>query len=83
MAKFGINDILNAKTKAAGQQAQTDGYKEIYFEMYFMQGMDYAEIAEQLDTGKNTPRRWVTGIINELSVLLWGIDEERTAGVVK
>ena len=30
MAKFGINDILNAKTKAAGQQAQTDGYKEIY-----------------------------------------------------
>lgn len=28
MAKFGINDILNAKTKAAGQQAQ--GYKEIY-----------------------------------------------------
>lgn len=46
-------------------------------------GMDYAEIAEQLDTGKNTPRRWVTGIINELSVLLWGIDEERTAGVVK
>lgn len=30
MAKFGINDILNAKTKAAGQQAQTEGYKEIY-----------------------------------------------------
>ena len=29
MAKFGINDILNAKTKAAGQQAQTGGYKEI------------------------------------------------------
>ena len=47
------------------------------FEMYFMQGMDYAEIAEELDTGRNTPRRWVTGIINELSVLLWGIDEER------
>lgn len=53
------------------------------FEMYFMQGMDYAAIAEELDTGKNTPRRWVTAIINELSVLLWGIDEERTAGVVK
>lgn len=47
------------------------------FEMYFIQGMDYAEIAEELETGKNTPRRWVTAIINELSVLLWGIDEER------
>ncbi len=27
MAKFGINDILNAKTKAAGQQAQTEDTK--------------------------------------------------------
>ena len=34
MAKFGINDILNAKTKAAGQQSQTDGYKEIYLSPY-------------------------------------------------
>lgn len=32
MAKFGINDILNAKTKAAGQQAQ--GYREIYLSPY-------------------------------------------------
>lgn len=47
------------------------------FELYFMQGKDYAEIAEELETGKNTPRRWVTAVINELSVLLWGIDEER------
>lgn len=33
MAKFGINDILNAKNKAAGQQA-TDTYKEIYLSPY-------------------------------------------------
>lgn len=32
MAKFGINDILNAKTKAAGQQPQ--GYREIYLSPY-------------------------------------------------
>lgn len=68
---------------AAADTAGIRGRLSTHFEMYFMQGMDYAEIAEQLDTGKNTPRRWVTGIINELSVLLWGIDEERTAGVVK
>lgn len=29
MAKFGINDILNAKTKAAGAPTATEGYKEI------------------------------------------------------
>lgn len=63
---------IERRREAAGRDVE---YKA--FEMYFMQGMDYAEIAEELDTGKNTPRRWVTGIINELSVLLWGIDEER------
>lgn len=63
---------IERRREAAGRGVE---YKA--FEMYFMQGMDYAEIAEELDTGKNTPRRWVTGIINELSVLLWGIDEER------
>lgn len=47
------------------------------FEMYFMQGIDYQKIAEELDTGKNTPRRWITAIINELSILLWGLDDER------
>ena len=45
------------------------------FELYFMDGKDYEQIAEELDTGKNTPRRWVTGILKELSVLLWGADE--------
>lgn len=63
---------IERRRKAAGREVEYTA-----FEMYFMQGMDYAQIAEELDTGKNTPRRWVTAIINELSVLLWGIDEER------
>lgn len=63
---------IERRRKAAGREVE---YKA--FELYFMQGMDYSAIAEKLDTGKNTPRRWVTSIINELSVLLWGIDEER------
>ena len=51
--------------------------------MYFMQGMGYEEIIEQVEKdtgerlGKNTPRRWVTAIINEMSVLLWGLENER------
>lgn len=63
---------IERRRRAEGREVE---YKA--FEMYFMQGRDYAEIAEELETGKNTPRRWVTAIINELSVLLWGIDEER------
>ena len=63
---------IERRRRAAGREIE---YRA--FELYFMQGMDYAQIAEELDTGKNTPRRWVTAIINELSVLMWGIDEER------
>lgn len=63
---------MERRRKAAGREVE---YKA--FEMYFMQGMDYAQIAEELETGKNTPRRWVTAIINELSVLLWGIGEDK------
>lgn len=63
---------MERRRKTAGREVE---YKA--FEMYFMKGMDYAQIAEKLETGKNTPRRWVTAIVNELSVLLWGIDEER------
>ena len=49
MAKFGINDILNAKTKAAGQQAQTEGYKEIYLSPYEVKAAQ-----------ENTHQRWTT-----------------------
>lgn len=63
---------IERRRRAEGREIE---YKA--FELYFMQGKDYAEITEELETGKNTPRRWVTAVINELSVLLWGIDEER------
>lgn len=66
-----VEEIENRR-RAAGREIE---YKA--FELYFMQGWDYAAIAEELDTGNSTPRRWVTGIINELSVLLWGIDEDK------
>lgn len=61
---------IERRRKASDREAE---YKA--FEEYFMAGKDYEQIAEELNTGKNTPRRWVTGIIKELSVLLWGADE--------
>lgn len=59
------------------REAANRGIEYKAFEMYFMQGIDYQQIAEELETGRNTPRRWITAIINELSVLLWGLDDER------
>jgi len=66
-----VEEIERRRT-AAGREVE---YKA--FDMYFMQGVDYQQIAEELETGKNTPRRWITAIINELSVLLWGIEDDR------
>lgn len=63
---------IERRRRAAGREAEYEA-----FELYFIQGKDYEEIAEELNTGKNTPRRWIRAIINELSTLLWGIDEER------
>ena len=66
------------RRKEAGREQEYN-----VFEMYFMQGMTYEQIIEQVEKdsgeklGKNTPRRWVTGIINEMSVLLWGLEDER------
>ncbi len=71
-------DEMARRREAAGR-----GMEYKVFDMYFMQGMTYEQIIEQVEKdtgerlGKNTPRRWVTGIINEMSILLWGIDEER------
>ena len=44
--------------------------------MYFMEGVGYEQIAEELETGESTPRRWIKGILKELSVLLWGLDTD-------
>lgn len=74
------------KVKDEMARRRKDADREIeyrVFDMYFMQGMTYEQIIDQVEAeggerlGKNTPRRWVTGIINEMSVLLWGLEDER------
>lgn len=62
-------DEIKRRREKAGREIE---YRA--FEMYFMEGVDYQTIAEELGTGKNTPQRWVSMITNELSILLWGID---------
>lgn len=73
-----VIDEMARRRKAAGRELEY-----LVFDMYFMQGMTYEQIIDQVEKdkgeklGKNTPRRWVTGIVNEMSVLLWGLEDER------
>ena len=72
-------DHIDKNVEEIERRRKKDGKEIEYkaFELYFMQGLNYQEIAEELETGKNTPRRWITDIISELSVLLWGIEDEK------
>lgn len=72
-------DHIDKNVEEIERRRKKDGKEIEYkaFELYFMQGLNYREIAEELETGKNTPRRWITDIISELSVLLWGIEDEK------
>lgn len=36
--------------------------------MYYMQGYTYEQIEKELNTGKDTPRRWITAAVKELAV---------------
>lgn len=58
------------------REAQNRGIEYEAFRLYFLEGLSYETIAEKLDTSKNTPRRWITGILSELSTLLWGLDSD-------
>ena len=62
---------IKSRHSAAGRAIECTA-----FELYFMQGQTYEQIAEKLETGNNTPRRWVSHVINELSVMLWGLEDE-------
>ena len=43
-------------------------------EMFYIKEIPYEKIVEHFNCGVNTPRRWMNEMINELSILLFGID---------
>lgn len=48
--------------------------------MFYLDEFTYEEIQEKLCCGKNTPRRWINEMINELGILLFGIDGLKIEG---
>lgn len=68
---------INAALDAIRQTKEKDGRELEYeaFRLYFIEHRTYQYIADALTVGDATPRRWVTAIVQELSVMLWGIDD--------
>lgn len=43
-------------------------------EMFYIDGVPYDDIVIRLNCGVNTPRRWMGQMLNELSILLFGVE---------
>ncbi|WP_343247739.1 hypothetical protein [Diplocloster hominis] len=67
-----IDIMVNEIYKRRQQEGREVEYKA--FELYFFEGKTYEVIAKELQCGYSSPRRWVTGILRELSPLLWGYE---------
>ena len=84
-----LNSVLRTKARTAQMvscidislEILADEYEEngtyyIYdaFHMYYIEKITFEEIAERLNTGKNTPARWAKEVLNKLNILLCGVE---------
>lgn len=63
-------EIIKANKEKDGRALEYEAFR-----LYFIEGRTYQYIAEALNVGDATPRRWVTSVVQELSTMLWGIDD--------
>ena len=50
------------------------GYKWEAFKARYVEGVSYEEIADRLNSGKNSPARWCKEVMQKLAVYLFGVD---------
>lgn len=62
-------DIIKKNMIITGEE-----YKYSSFCMYYIENKTNEDIMEKYSCGKNTPKKWCDLVLNELSVLLWGIE---------
>ena len=72
-AQFFLQHTTVEEIQRRRQQAERE---EEYtaLRMYYMQGYTYEQIEKELNTGKDTPRRWITAAVKELAVMIYGIE---------
>ena len=71
MMKY-VDDKLKYLEHKYESKQEFEKYDAFY--LFYIEEMTNEEIQEELSCGKNSVKKWRDLIINELSVLLWGID---------
>ena len=75
-----LRNINNVLTEIE-QRRRSEGRQQEYraFQLYYLEGLTYEKVKDKLEAetgeqlGAITVKRWCDKILNELSVLLWGI----------
>lgn len=67
-----IDSALDILEKRFRQNCEEYKYKA--FILYYKDKKTNEEIQEALECGKNSPKKWSDSVIEELSLLLWGVD---------
>lgn len=75
---------IDQAMKELKEKKKRDNTFEQYraLEMYYIEKMSYEEIQEELNCSKNTPSRWINSAIQDLSILLFGLDGLKINDVV-
>lgn len=70
-----VGYIDNALEIVENNFKQKGLYREfLAFKKFFLQEKSNEQIMEELNCGKNSPKKWSDNVLNELSVLLWGYE---------
>lgn len=70
-----IANIDRAMSEIAEEMQEIGtSYKFDAFRMHYVEGVNYEDVADRLNCGKNTPSRWSKEILRKMSVKLFGID---------
>lgn len=71
-----VIEEVNAAMEAIREAAKAGGYayKVEAFERHYIQGQTYEQIAEEMNSGRNSPARWCKEIMRALAVRLFGVN---------
>lgn len=78
-----VSHIEQALTELKEKKRKDNVFEQYKaLQMYYIENKSYEDIQEELNCSKNTPARWINAAIQDLSILLFGLDGLKINGVV-
>lgn len=69
-----VKNRYGLEYKIRHNHTTVDAPETVYFIRREKEKYTYEQIEKELNTGKDTPRRWITAAVKELAVMIYGIE---------